>query len=81
MERYDPDSGQVFRETVVKVARKHGKRPSNRLPYVAPLRGAESLSAKAMREIVCNASTLTKETLEAAPLPIVHQIWKAIRRE
>lgn len=82
MERYDWESGLVFTETLVKVS----KRPPDRkrpkvLPYVPPLAGAESLYAKAMREIVRNASTLTPEALRTVPASIVDRIWRAVRRE
>lgn len=88
MQRYDPESGQLYREIIVKAGSLRQREPEweRKCPvpkpmYRPPTQGAESLYAKAMREIVCNADTLTPETLQAVPTSLVQQIWRAIRRE
>ena len=86
MEQFDPESGLVFRETIVKAQRppakwEHRLGSSLGVRYKPPAKGAESLYAKAMREIVRKAYTLTPESLQAIPTTIAQQIWKAIRRE
>lgn len=83
MDSYDPDSGQVFRETIVKAKRVSWKDEyvGQRSPQIAPSQGVLSLKSIAMRSLVRNARLLTPQVLEAVPTIIAHQIWKAIRRE
>ena len=84
MEYFDPESGQMFRETIVRPTkytpwqqRCVGERPR----YVPPMRGAESLQEVALRKIIFNAQDLTPAVLETLPSAIVHRIWKAVRRK
>lgn len=85
MERFDYDSGLVYRETIIRPRK--GQRPwvhrcpSDQMSKV-PLdtRDVQSLRAIAMRRIVDQAHTLTLETLKAVPATIVVQIWNEIRR-
>lgn len=93
MQRFDPLSGQVFSERIVKQpsARHHNqmsgkeRRAIRDLPHAqqdSPLpKGAESLYAKVMRKLVRNANNLTTETLRATPRSIVQEIWKEISKE
>ncbi len=84
MERFDPDSGLVYKETIVKQPKVSNwlKNSGGRLAlYKAPEQGAESLYAKAMRAIIVNADALTTEALRTTPTSIVRQIWKDVQRE
>lgn len=92
MLRYDPLSGQVFTERLVKTRDRltNPSRPAEerRTPYEMQLEaerlkhlGVESLHAKAMRKLIVNARSLTPDALRATPAPITMQIWKEIIRE
>jgi hypothetical protein len=86
MERFDPDSGQIYRERVVKREKKDfrewdrsykGRKPTN----VRSPRGADTLTAMVLRKLVCHADQLTPQALAPLPAAIAHRIRKAIRRE
>ena len=84
MDCFDPDSGQVYRETVIKRERirewdraYNGRKPSN----VLSLQGAGNLTAMVLRKLVCHAEHLTPEALRGLPATTAHQIRTAIRRE
>lgn len=86
MERFDAESGQVYRETVVERRHKnvhkwehkyHGRKPYN----VLSPRGANSLRSMVLRKLVCNADHLSPDTLAALPAHTAHQIRTAVRRE
>ena len=83
MASYDPDSGQVFRETVVQAQQVPWQDECCGQKVVSPPSsiGARSLKDLAMRRLVRSAKFLTPSVLEAVPSMIAHQIWKAIRRE
>jgi hypothetical protein len=86
MDSFDPDSGQVYRETVVKRPEKAPKawehKCTGRKPYdVLSRRGADSLTAMTLRKLVCHADQLRPDTLAALPTCTVHQIRTAIKRE
>ena len=86
MDSFDPESGQVYRETVVRRRLKahrawehdyKGRKPYNAL---SP-QGADSLTAMALRKLVCHADQIRPVTLATLPARTVYQIRTAIRRE
>jgi hypothetical protein len=90
MDRYDNETGQVFRETII---RPNGRiytpwehfRPSagkeqQRHKFKSP-HGSDSMSNTVMRRIVNNASMLNVDILKATPAAIVEKIWISIQRE
>lgn len=88
MDRFDPETGLVFRETIVKARSRFEWVPDWQHKCAArwpidepPSNRVESLYAKAMRKIILKANTLSPETLQAIPATIGERIWKAIRRE
>lgn len=91
MDSYDPESGQVFKETIVKVGKNekmpdyHFRRPADRQVHKRILacrqRSTKTLQQLSMQKIISHANSLLPETLESLPEPIVIKIWSAIRRE
>lgn len=91
MNSYDPESGQVFKETIVRAGRyetlhdflhrspttKRGNRRIN----LSSQRGMKRLQDLCMQSIINHADSLLPETLETLPEPIAIKIWSAIRRE
>lgn len=85
---YDPDSGQVYEETIMKademgrIRWEHQCRAqTKRLPAPFPQRGLKSLQKLCMEKIIDSANSLETETLEALPESIAINIWTSIRRE
>lgn len=86
MDRFDPESGQVYRETVIRPDRNglvewdracHGLGTRK---YVSP-RGADTLTSMILRKLVLHADELAPNVLEAVPATTVQQIRTAIKRE
>lgn len=83
---FDPDSGLVFKETIVD---QHGnpfsrsslkKCVGSKPVYCSPAEGTETLFSIAMRKILCNLEDLDIESLSGVPGILLEQIWKAIQR-
>lgn len=82
---YDSESGQVFKETIVKHEREapwefmcrdpKGSAPPPRNDHV------KRLQYLCMQKLVTNAYSLEAETLENVPHDLAIRIWTAIRRE
>lgn len=86
MDSFDPESGQVYRETVVKRRSRAPKKWEHRCtgtkPYnVLSRQGADSLTAMTLRKLVCHADQLRPDTLATLPTHTVQQIRTAIKRE
>jgi hypothetical protein len=86
MDCFDPESGQVYRETVLKQQQKPFRQWEHRCPGSKPqnvlsAQDCDSLTAMALRKLVCHAGQLNSETLQALPARTAHQIFSAIRRQ
>ena len=86
MQRYAPDSGLVYSETVIKQDKRvryepwdHYAKGARPVSWKSP-RGPNSLSAIAMRKLVCSADALQPETLRDVPHAVLDKIRVAIRR-
>lgn len=84
---YDPDSGLVFTEKVVKRARSKNEelrcenRCTGRRPdYVPPENGPASLVDLSMLKILRSLDMLEADSLSTVPSTLLENIWKAITR-
>lgn len=85
MNRYDADSGLVFRETIVRPSKAKAKSwqhvCNGGFPdYKRVRRGADSLFNCAMRKIIARARDLETIALADVPPLIVRAIWKELRK-
>lgn len=83
---FDPETGQLFSETIVPVPRYSklhwqfkttGSLPAG--PFVSP-DGAPSLEMLAARTAAINSDQLTVELVETIPWRLAHKIWKQIEQ-
>ena len=85
MESFDPDSGIVFRETIIRPRKRDTpweyKCPAQKVNHVPPPQGAPSLYATALHKIEDNALALSPESLEPLPNTIAQRLRREIRRE
>lgn len=84
MEHFDPESGQVYRETLKQPRRfkewqlsMKGQKPR----HVLSPNGCDTLKATILRKFVCYADQLSPDVLAAVPAGIALQLLAAIRRE
>ncbi|KAM0715877.1 hypothetical protein Q7P37_008391 [Cladosporium fusiforme] len=86
---FDPNSGLVFGEKVVKIGRSHRRDQTRQIlkrclgtppVYCPPPSGTETLVAITMRTILCNIHRLDSASLSTVPPILLEQIWKAIER-
>lgn len=79
---YDPDSGLVFRETIIKKPsdlRGDSIRCAGRPPVPRTTgNGAGSLFSIALRKLLCNLDMLDSSSLSTIPEDFIEMIWKAI---
>lgn len=85
MECFDPESGQVYRETTVKPRQEpfkewHHRCAGPNIQNALSPQGADSLMAMTLRILSRKSGQLTSETLAALPARIIRQIFTAIRR-
>jgi hypothetical protein len=90
MNRYDSETGQVFRETIIRPNgrthtpwehfRRSGGREQMRHIFKS-LHGSDSMFNTVTRKIVNHASMLNVDLLKATPAAIVEKIWISIQRE
>jgi hypothetical protein len=87
MDRFDSETGQVFRETIItpeSFTPWEHRRPlvGRRRPhYFKSPHGSDSMFNTLMRKIVNHASMLNVDLLKATPAAIVEKIWISIQRE
>jgi hypothetical protein len=82
---YDPDSGLVFSEKIIKnESAQEFKRSTacrGSIPqYVSPVKGSETLVDIAMRKILCNLDMLDDASLSTVPSTLLQEVWNAILR-
>lgn len=84
---FDPDSGLVFDENIVKQDRRHrpSRDPLTRClgtppEYRPPPKGTETLEAIATRSILHNLDRIDSASLSTVPAILLEKIWKAIQR-
>jgi hypothetical protein len=84
---YDPDSGLVFTEKVVKRVRnkneeleRETKCTGRRPDYVPPENGPASLVDLSMLKILRSLDMLEADSLSTVPSTLLENIWKAITR-
>jgi hypothetical protein len=84
---YDPNSGLVFSEAVIKQSRKRiyqikrqTKSLGGRVKYVPPEHGPATLVELSMLTILRSLDMLDDNSLSTVPPTVLEKIWKSITR-
>ena len=84
---YDPNSGLVFSETVIKRQRHRNysikrqmKALGGRVKYVPPEHGPATLVELSMLKILRSLDMLDDNSLSTVPPTVLEKIWKSITR-
>ena len=84
MERYDPETGQVFHERIFKpdlFENWEQKRRKLKGDAYRPIDGADTLCNMVLRRLDVKAHQLDPHTLRPVPPALAEKIWKMLRHQ